>query len=243
MTTVLGIVSGKGGTGKSTVSCGLAIAFANMYKRVLLVDLDEGLRCLDLMMGVERDVVYDLGDVLSGQDVSSAIYVSPVYSNIKIVPAPHKTGTISGEALSRFISDVSKSFDIIIFDFPSGADFSLCKALGKYARFITVSNMDPVSIRDAAVVCDNLSNNKIPPRLIINRFDADYIRSGIYKNIDSIIDDSGLRLLGLIPKSSALTLLSVNHSLKTNKRAYKSLNRIARRIIGEDVKLPKINKI
>ncbi len=243
MTTVLGIVSGKGGTGKSTVSCGLAVAFASMYKRVLLVDLDEGLRCLDLMMGIEKDVVYDLGDVLSGQDINTAVYTSPEFENIKIIPAPQNAGILNPASLEKFIKNLGSTYDYIIFDFPAGADFSLCNALGKNAQIIAVSNMDPVSVRDAAVTGRNIEPKKNPPRLIINKFNADYIKNGVFYNIDDIIDNSAIRLIGLVPNSSELTLFSVTHSLSKRGKAFKSFLRIAKRINKEDVLLPNYKKI
>ena len=243
MSTVLGVVSGKGGTGKSTVSCGLAIAFSKLKKSVLLVDLDEGLRCIDLIMGVDSKVVYDLGDILSGADFEEAIYPAAGYPVIHIVPAPITPGTLSPDALINFLNQATKRYDVLIFDFPAGVDFSLCSALGKYAQFITVCNMDPVSVRDASVAAKRLPCVKHEPRLILNRFNAEYIKDGVYKNIDGIIDDSGIRLLGLVPSTMELAMLSVNHGLSKKGNSLKSFLRIARRLLGENVELPKIKKI
>ena len=85
---VFGTVSGKGGVGKSTVSVGLGMSFANQGKKVLLVDMDEGLRCLDLLLGVDRIAVFDLADVLKGKEIESAVYKSTLQNGLFLIPAP-----------------------------------------------------------------------------------------------------------------------------------------------------------
>ncbi len=239
----LATTSGKGGTGKSTVSCGLGLAFAKMGKSVLLVDMDEGLRCLDMLLGIDSRVVYDLSDVLCGTPFSSAVYTLPSNSLISIVPAPSKTGVVTPETLKCFADNVKSMFDVVIFDFPAGLDFSLYSSIGDDAQFLTVCNPDPVSVRDAAAVCAALPQTKNDARLVINRFDAEYIKKKIYDNIDNIIDISGFRLLGLVPQSYELMLLGVNHSIKPRSKAFKAFTRIAKRLCGEDIRLPKIKKI
>lgn len=239
----LATTSGKGGTGKSTVCAALAMAFAHSGKSVLLVDMDEGLRCLDILLGVDGQVVFDLGDVLCGQPVSDATYTAPANPLINIIPAPINAGSIEKSALCSFAESVKSKYDAVIFDFPAGVDFSLYSVIGSDTQFLAVCNPDPVSVRDAAAVCGALGEFKIPPRLIINRFNAEYIKKKIYSNIDDIIDISGFRLLGLVPQSDELMLLSVNHRVNLKCRGFKAVNRIARRLCGEDIKLPKIKKI
>lgn len=239
----LATTSGKGGTGKSTISCGLSIAFSKMGKRVLLVDMDEGLRCLDLLLGIDHKVVFDLADILAGAPISNATYTLPQNQLVSVIPAPSEVGNIDADALSTFAKTVKEIYDVVIFDFPAGLDFSLYSAIGDDTQFLTICNPDPVSVRDAAAVCARLPQTKCDARLIINRFDAEYIKKKIYNNIDDIIDISGFRLLGLVPQSSELMLLSVTHKIHKKSRALKALCRIAKRLCGESVKLPKIKKI
>ena len=239
----LATTSGKGGTGKSTVSCGLSIAFAKMGKNVLLVDMDEGLRCLDLLLGVDHKVVFDLSDILAGSSISDGTYTLPQNSLISVIPAPRQIGSINAEALSQFAEKVKSIYDIVIFDFPAGLDFSLYSSIGDDVQFLTICNGDPVSVRDAAAVCASLPITKKAARLIINRFDAEYIKKKIYSNIDDIIDISGFRLLGIVPYCRELMLLSITQNLNKKTKAFKALNRIAKRLLGEEVRLPKIKKI
>ena len=239
----LATTSGKGGTGKSTVSCGLSLAFAKMGKSVLLIDMDEGLRCLDLLLGIDHQVVFDLSDILNGTPISDGIYPLPKNNLINVVPAPHQIGNIDKENLANFAKIVKTMYDVVIFDFPAGLDFSLYTAIGEDAQFLTICNPDPVSVRDAAAVCASLPKTKCDARLIINRFDIEYIKKKIYSNIDDIIDISGFRLVGIVPQSSDLALLSVTHNIKYKTNAFKALYRIAKRLLGENIRLPKVKKI
>lgn len=239
----LATTSGKGGTGKSTVSCGLSLSFAKMGKRVLLVDMDEGLRCLDLLLGVDHKVVFDLSDILNGAPITNGTYTLPQNSLISVIPAPSQIGNIDSSALANFAKTVKSMYDVVIFDFPAGLDFSLYTSIGDDVQFLTVCNPDPVSVRDAAAVCSSLPKVKRDARLIINRFDSQYIKKKIYSNIDDIIDISGFRLLGIVPYSAELMLLSVAHNISKKDRAFKALYRIAKRLNGEELRLPKIKKI
>lgn len=239
----IAVTSGKGGTGKSTVSVGLAIAYAEKGKRVLLIDLDEGLRCLDLMLGVDHDLVYDLSDALNGNDWHDSLYGVPQYDNMQLIPAPSELGKIEHDAFAAFLREVVPQYDVVLLDFPAGIDFRLYTALPIYTQFITVCSPDPVSVRDAAVVCDRLPKMKKAPVLILNKFVLEIMRNGIYQNIDDIIDRSGFRLLGIIPNDEELLLLPVKHRLKPKKRAFKAFERITYRLDGTYIRLPKFKKI
>ena len=243
MANVFGVTSGKGGVGKSTFSVGLAFAFASMKHRVLLVDMDEGLRCLDLMLGIDKTAVYDLSDALTGTEIEDVIYPSPIKEGIFLVPAPNKSGRIDTFALKQFAEDVSKNFDFVIFDFPAGIDFTYYEALPKGSLFITVAVPDPVSIRDAAAVSDKLSEMGILSRLVINRFNYKQSRKFKIKNIDEIIDNTSLRLLGLVPESEELLMFSLSHKLSKRARCSKAFGRIANRLKGNSIFLPKLKKI
>ena len=239
----LATTSGKGGTGKSTVAAGLALAYESLGKSVLLVDLDEGLRCLDLILGVDSDIVFDLSDIFTGTDISDATYKVPGANSISVIPAPSNIGSLNFAQLQSLVDKVIPQYDVVIFDFPAGMDFTLYKALGDRAQFLAVCNPDPVSVRDAGAVCNNIPSCLTPPRLILNRFNIEYIKSGVYSNIDDIIDISGFRLIGIIPQDDELLMLPINHRLKKRGRAKKALTRVAKRLLGEELRLPRLKKI
>lgn len=240
---VIAITSGKGGTGKSTFSIGLAMGFSKLSKKVLLIDLDEGLRCLDLILGIDKELVFDLSDILNGRNINDAVYSSPFDENISLIPAPVEPESINGKAFSELIAKLVGDYDYIILDFPAGIDFELYKSLPKQTQIIAVCCPDPVSVRDAAVVCNRLPAMNKPPVFVINRFVYEDIRTGYFRNIDDIIDQSGFRLLGIVPESEELTFLSVNHKLKRKGRALNAFSRISNRLCGEHIRLPKPKKI
>ena len=243
MALAFAVTSGKGGTGKSTVSSGLALAFSKLNKKVLVLDLDEGLRCLDLFFGIDKDIVFDLSDAFSGRSATDVIYKVPGKNLISVVPAPATANKIDAASLADFITKQRQDYDIIILDMPAGVDLSALSDIASELFFITVSNADPVSVRDAAAIAALLPEGRAEPRLIINRFEPKLIKKGLYDNIDVIIDKSCLRLIGIVPSDTELLLLPVNHNLKKNGKAFKALSRIALRLSGADVQLPKLSKI
>lgn len=240
---VFAVTSGKGGVGKSTVSVGLSLAFSKQNYKVLLVDMDEGLACLDIMLGVEEPCIFNLSDILLGKEISDVVYKIPKNPNIHLIPAPETVGTIDAFAFTTFANTVKDLYDIVIFDFPAGIDFSLYTCLPKETLFITVAFPDPVTVRDASVVSRKLHELGFQSRLIINNFQYKLTRKHIFKNIDEIIDQSALRLLGIVPKSEELALLSINHKLKPRGNTMKAFNRISKRLCGENVLLPHPKKI
>ena len=190
------VISGKGGTGKSTVSFGLAAAFCSLGKSVVIVDLDEGLRCIDTLAGIDDIVVNDLSDILEGGSADNAVYNAKYVDNLKIIPAPANTGVINYVNLSAFSKRLEGTADVIIFDFPAGIDQFKLKAAGENSVFLVVANMDGISLKDAAAIKERLPQTESEPRLIINRFNAEYIKDGVWSSIDSMINTANLRLCG-----------------------------------------------
>lgn len=244
MDKLFAVTSGKGGVGKSTLSATLSAALAKMGNKVLLIDLDEGLRCLDLMLGVSENIVFDLADVLSGADAHSAIYPVNDCKGLYLMPAPARHGEINPQLFGEFLREALLNFDKVVVDFPAGIDFTLYKTLPDYTVFLTVCTGEPVSLRDAALVGEKLATEgKTNVRLIINRFDISYIKDGIYSSIDDMIDRAGIRLVGIVPFDITLALSFAASRLPKKGNAKKALDRIARRLCGEDIKLPPPKKI
>ena len=214
MSQVFAVTSGKGGVGKSTVSVGLAYAFLKLNKKVLIVDMDEGLRCLDLMLGVDKSAVFDLSDILMGKEIDDAVYKVDGANGLYLIPAPAQIGKIDAFAFSVFAENAAALYDTVIFDFPAGMDFSLYGCLPKETLFLTVAVPDPVSVRDAAAVSSRLNEISCPSRLIINNFTYSLVKRNLHRNIDDIIDGSGLQLVGVIPHSEELAVISVTHKIK-----------------------------
>ena len=167
---VYAVTSGKGGVGKSTVAAGLAFAFVKLNKKTLLVDMDEGLRCLDLMLGVDKSAVFDLSDILMGKEISDVVYSVDGTDGLYLIPAPSSPGMIDAYRFTAFAKKAAELYDTVIFDFPAGIDFSLYSCLPEGTLFLTVAVPDPVSVRDAAAVSGMLSDISCTSKLIINNF-------------------------------------------------------------------------
>lgn len=240
---VFAVTSGKGGVGKSTVSAGLALAFCRLGRRVLLVDMDEGLRCLDLMLGVDKLAVFDLSDIMLGKEINDAVYKVEPYKGLYLVPAPQEIGKIDTFSFTAFAAEAERLYDTVIFDFPAGMDFTLYPALPPDTLFLTVASPDPVSVRDASAVSLRLGKLSLSSRLVINNFSYRLCKSRVYDNIDGIIDSAALQLIGIIPASEELALLSVNHKLSPRGRPMKAFVRLAKRLEGEHILLPNLKKI
>ncbi len=241
---IFAVTSGKGGVGKSTVAAGLAAATERCGNSVLLIDMDEGLRCLDWMLSLAGKVVFDLSDVFDGRDAMDAVYPVDGFSRFYLLPAPARKGRVDPELFGEFLRDAARNFDVVFLDFPAGIDLTFYRPVPDYAVFLTVCNPDPVSLRDAGVVTDRLREiGKEHIRLICNRFDIGYIRSGIYRNIDEMIDLAGSQLLGIVPEDKKLLIAGATGKPVRSGRAYRAFARIADRLFGKSVPLPRVKKI
>lgn len=243
MKKIIAVTSGKGGTGKSTVATGLGLVFAARDKRVLLIDLDAGLRCLDLMLGIDGQVVFDLGDVLNGTPLSDAVYPVPDHPNLSVLPAPIADGVYHPQVFARLTEAAAQAYDLVILDFPAGLDLALLESLAKTVQVLVVCNPDAVSVRDAASLRAHLPPTDAAPRLILNRFVAKQMQRGQVGNIDDIVDAAGFRLLGIVPEERELAALSRTHHLKPNQRSFFVFERLCGRLLGEQIELPKLTKI
>lgn len=240
---VFAILSGKGGTGKSTVSVGLGLSYAAKGQKVLLIDLDEGLRCLDLMTGVTEELVFDLADLLEGRPLADGIYSTALSENLFLIPAPAAENRLKIPLFQTLISVLSAEYDVIILDFAAGINRDLLSALPPDTRCLAVCNPDPVSIRGAATLSDCLVGFHREPLLILNQFIAwNFCDSG-FQTIDDVVDAGGMRLIGIVSHDAALTQLSVCHTLPAKGNAARAFARIVRRLDGENVKLPRPKKI
>jgi septum site-determining protein MinD len=241
---IFAVTSGKGGVGKSSFSSGLACAFAP-EKNVLLVDMDAGLRCLDLMLGVSEELVFDLSDVLLGKPLDECVCTvkSKKFKNLHLLAAPTDTNKIDTFSFTAFAKEVAEVYDVVIFDFPAGVDFSLAAALPKDTMHLIVVNPDVVCIRDAAEVVERISEFSDNFRMILNKFNIKLVKSGVYKNIDESIDKTGIQLGGIVPYCEKLACFVAMGKPISKGRAFKAFKRISKRLNGEKVRLPKPKKI
>ena len=204
MGTAIVITSGKGGTGKTTVTAGLASCLAALGRRTLCVDGDAVLKNLDLSLGLADTALYDYGDVIAGRcTLNDAIIPHPAIENLHFLTAPVEQ---PGPGLPKLINEIKNSFDYCLIDSPAGLGFGFREAAGGADKALIVSLTDPSSCRDAGRTVQELNTLGIyDVRLIINRVQPSILRT-IKTNLDDIIDRIGARLLGYIPEDRSVII-------------------------------------
>lgn len=244
MIKVIAVLGGKGGSGKSTCSIGLGIALAKQGNRVLLIDMDEGMRCLDMLLGVSEKLLFDVSDAVAGRELSACVLSIEKYSGLSLLAASPKKGLVDPEAFGKFIADISESeWDAVILDLPAGSDKKLYKSLPPFTEFVCVCNPNAVSVRDASNIGSLLREINRNGSLVINRFEPYFIKNPVFGNIDDIINESGLTLLGIVPDSENLAFAFLTGKFPTKGKAARAFDRIAKRLSGKNISLPKLKKI
>ncbi len=198
------ITSCKGGVGKSTVAANLAMSLAVRGKKVLLCDCDFDMRCLDLLLGVENDIMYDLYDAAKGRtDISRVLLRDTRSENLWFAAAPYKGGRdITADEFSGIIEDALdyEAFDHILLDTPGSLGVPAVLESGVVESAIIVASHQPSSIRAAGQTGEYLTRNHIMnQRLLINSFDLAAALAGERPGINEIIDRTFIQLCGIVP--------------------------------------------
>ncbi|MCR5718606.1 MAG: AAA family ATPase [Oscillospiraceae bacterium] len=204
---LIAVTSGKGGTGKSSICYGIGYTLAKQGNRTLIIELDFGLRCLDIMFGMSGRVDYDLGDVLSKKrQILDAVVTVPSASNLNILCAPKDPFMkVTAEQVVGICHDIRKYFDYIIIDTGAGINSHVFDIVEQANLILVVTTPDPICIRDATMMSDEFyrRGNK-RQRLIINKVSPNDLRTGMISSLDDIIDAVGIQLIGVIPEDYAL---------------------------------------
>lgn len=203
------LTSGKGGVGKTTVCANLGANLAKLGFRVVLIDVDIGLNNLDVVMGVENQVVFDITDVIMGRcRAKQALVQDRRISSLYVLPSSHAyTSTkILGEHIKNVVDMLDSSFDYILIDCPAGVEAGFHRAVFSANEAIIVVTPHLSSIRDADKVLGLLGEYDIQSKgLVINRMRGDLLLEGQLMNIESIVRALGLPLLGVIPEDDGIT--------------------------------------
>ena len=234
------VTSGKGGVGKSTVSFYTGLTLALRGRKVLIIELDTGLRSLDVIAGISEQTVYPLGDVTAGRvKPSEAIVSSPLCKNLQLLCAPFSPeDRIEPHRLAWLCQGLDRFYDYTFLDAPAGIGYGFKVGCTAARSALIVATPDPISARDGGVVCDLLAEAGITRRrLIINRVDAKAVARGPISDLDEVIDTVGARLLGVLPESTALHLAAVSGRALPEGEAATAFANIARRLEGEQVPL------
>lgn len=230
---VISVASAKGGVGKSTFCACVGKMLALHDKRVLLVDMDIGVRSLDILLGVSEQTVYNWGDVIKNNgDFRKAVI--EVGRNIFLLPAPIDfSEEYTPEAFKECVERYKKDFDYIFLDSPAGLEKGFLLSVNACDSCIILSTPDSVSIRAASYACRNVRKNGIVDvRLVVNKFNKKLHKK---INVDEIIDTVGARLLGIVPDSREVYAAVNGEKIPYSCKGNAAFLRISRRICGENV--------
>ncbi len=243
MSEVIVITSGKGGVGKTTTSANLGTGLAMLGKRVVMIDTDIGLRNLDVVMGLENRIVYNLVDVVEGNcRMKQALIRDKRYPNLYLLPSAQtrdKTA-VNPEQMIKLIEDLRDDFDYILLDCPAGIEQGFKNAIAGADRALVVTTPEVSAIRDADRIIGLLDNQDMAGiHLIINRVRLDMVRKGDMMSVDDVVDILAVPLLGAIPDDESI-VISTNQGeplAGTDTPAGQAYMDICKRLLGEDVPL------
>lgn len=237
---LIAVLSGKGGTGKTSVTAGLATSLAHLGETVLCIDCDVGLRNLDIALGLSEEGVLSFAEVYSGEYPLTMATKHPFFPGLQFLTAPMgcAASDIDIKAFGRLLRQARQEFSYIFLDAPAGIEAGFQLAAQYADRILLVTNADPASIRDAAQagnVLEQMGKKNI--RLIVNRIHKRTMET-MGLTVDDIMDKAGLPLLGIVPEDVNIVLAAAkNQPLIRISRggAAAACRRIAKRITGHSV--------
>jgi len=243
MSEVIVVTSGKGGVGKTTTSANVGTGLAMLNKKVVLIDTDIGLRNLDVVMGLENRIVYNLVDVVEGNcRAKQALIKDKRYPNLFLLPSAQtrdKTA-VSPEQMKKLTEDLKEEFDYIILDCPAGIEQGFKNAIAGADRALIVTTPEVSAIRDADRIIGLLEAEEMKRSdLIVNRIRMDMVSRGDMMSIEDVVDILSINLIGAVPDDENV-VISTNQGeplVGDASLAGQAYMNICRRIIGEEVPL------
>lgn len=242
---VYAVTSGKGGVGKTTTTANISTGLAVLGKKVAVIDADIGLRNLDVVMGLENRVVYDIVDVVEGRAKlkQALIKDKKLKDNLQLLPAAQTRDkdSVSPDDMIKLTNELAESFDYVFIDSPAGIEQGFKNAVAGADEIIIVTNPEVSAVRDADRIIGLLeAAQKNAPKLIINRIRIDMVKRGDMLSIDDVLELLGIELLGIVPDDENV-VISTNKGepIVKDEKAKSGLayQNIVKRILGETVPL------
>lgn len=245
MSEVIVITSGKGGVGKTTTSANLGTGLAMQGKKVAMIDADIGLRNLDVILGLENRIVYDLIDVVEGNcRLKQALIKDKKYESLYLLPAAQTRDkdAVSPEQMQKLCENLKEEgFDYIIIDCPAGIEQGFKNAIAGADKAFVVTTPEVSAVRDADRIIGMLEANELRnPKLILNRIRIDMVKKGDMMTMEDVTDILAVDILGIVPDDESIVISSnkgepaVTDSSSLAGQAYRN---IVQRILGNDVPL------
>jgi septum site-determining protein MinD len=239
---VITITSGKGGVGKTTTTANIGAALAALERSVVLIDADIGLRNLDIVLGLENRIVYDLVDIVEGNcRLRQALIRDKRLKTLHLIPAAQtrEKDAVSPQQMKALCEELRRQFDYVVLDSPAGIEQGFKNSLAGADEVIVVTNPEVSSVRDADRIIGLVEAAELPsPRLIVNRLDPELVRRGDMMTVEDVTEILAIDLLGVVPDDETI-VPSTNRgepaSLDPDSRAGQAFRNIASRLEGEEV--------
>jgi septum site-determining protein MinD len=243
------ITSGKGGVGKTTTTANIGTALALMDKKVCLIDTDIGLRNLDVVMGLENRIIYDIVDVIEERcRLNQALIKDKRFEDLSLLPAAQTSdkSAVTSEGMQKIIKELKQDYDYIIIDCPAGIEQGFQNAVAGADKAIVVTTPEKASVRDGDRIIGLLEKEDIaPPSLLINRIRNHMMQNGDMLEVDDIVQILSIDLIGIVIDDDEVIKAS-NHgkpvAFEPNTKASIAYRNVARRILGETVPLQSLQE-
>ena len=241
MSKTIAVTSGKGGTGKSSIWAGLGYTLAKQGSRTLIIELDFGLRCIDIIFGMTGQIKYDLSDVLDGKvSAVDAVTRVPMASNLFVLCAPKNPFLqVTVEQIIDICQSVRKYYDYIIIDTGAGINNHVFDIVEQANLILVVTTPDPICVRDAQMMSDEFyvrGNRR--QRLIINKVSKKALGAQLVRDLDEIIDTIGVQLIGVIPEDYQLVISTgKGEPIPSTAPSLAAFDAISKRLRGENAPL------
>lgn len=245
------VTSGKGGVGKSTTTANIGAALAMEGKRVAVVDMDIGLRNLDVILGLENRIVFTLVDAVKGRcKISQAAIKDRKIDNLFLIPAPQSENkdVLNPDEMAQFCRQLRKEYDFVLMDCPAGIERGFENAVAGADEAVVVCTPEVSSVRDADRVIGLLYARDIPSKLVVNRIVAEMVEKGDMLSHEDVVDVLSIDLLGLVPMDE-MVVVSTNNGVplvsQKESTAGSAMWRIAMRLNGQPdlpIEVPKTRK-
>lgn len=244
---VIVITSGKGGVGKTTTTANIGAGLSGFDKKVVVIDTDLGLRNLDVVMGLENQIVYNLVDVIEGTcRLKQALIRDRRYENLYLLPSAQTKdkSAISPGQMKKLTSELKEEFDYILLDCPAGIEQGFQNAIAGADKAIVVTTPEVSAIRDADRIIGLLESNQLKrSSLIINRIRMDMVRRGDMMSVDDVTEILSIPLIGAIPDDEQV-VIGTNQGepvIGLDSQAGKAYLNICKRIMGIEVPFMDLN--
>ena len=238
---VIVITSGKGGVGKTTTTANIGAGLAKLNKKVVVIDTDLGLRNLDVVMGLENRIVYNLVDVIEGNcRMKQALIKDKRYETLYLLPSAQTKdkSAVSPEQMRKLTEELAEEYDYVLLDCPAGIEQGFQNAIAGASRAIVVTTPEVSAIRDADRIIGLLEKNHIRNLdLVLNRIRIDMVKGGDMMSVEDVSEILAIHLIGVIPDDEQV-VIGTNQGepvIELDSLAGKAYSNICKRIIGEEV--------